>query len=227
VIVPFGEQQFLDVFREYNDAIYPLQAGMVLLAIGAITAVYRRRQLVAPIVAALWIWSGVEYHWLHFTRLMPAAWVFGALFVTAGVIFLFDGHIFTSANVSPARGWFGGALVIYALLLYPIVGSFTGHFYPESPTFGAPCPLAIFTLGLLLMTARPLPLLAAAVPLVWSLFALSAAAGLGMLEDAALPLGAGIYLTFFFMEHVPHDREHGLLREARNALRRRANHGRV
>jgi uncharacterized protein DUF6064 len=45
----------------------------------------------------------------------------------------------------------------------------TGHRYPEMPMFGVtPCPVTIFTFGLLLLTVRPVPRSLFVIPFVWS-----------------------------------------------------------
>ncbi|HXV44590.1 MAG TPA: DUF6064 family protein, partial [Anaerolineae bacterium] len=58
--------------------------------------------------------------------------------------------------------------------------------YPQSPTFGLPCPTTIFTFGLLLWTDHRFPKYLLVIPVIWSLFGLSAAVQLGVLEDIML-----------------------------------------
>ena len=66
-------------------------------------------------------------------------------------------------------------MIVYAMLLYPAIGALAGQSYPAVPVFGvAPCPLVIFTFGVLLL-ADPLPLRLLIVPLLWSLVGGSAA----------------------------------------------------
>jgi hypothetical protein len=48
------------------------------------------------------------------------------------------------------RGWTGGLLIIFSLIIYPLLGLLFGHRYPTMPTFGLPCPTTIFTIGVLL-----------------------------------------------------------------------------
>jgi hypothetical protein len=93
--------------------------------------------------------------------------------------------------VGRASGIAGGTLIVFALLLYPAIGHFLGHRYPAAPTFGLPCPTTIFTLGVLLFAAHPVPRWVLVVPLLWAAVGSVAAFQLGVLEDLAM-LVAGI-----------------------------------
>jgi hypothetical protein len=95
-------------------------------------------------------------------------------------------------------GLVGGGLIIYALIIYPALSHLFGHGYPQSPTFGAPCPTTIFTFGLLLWIDRRLSIYIAAIPFVWSLVGFTAALSLGMREDVGLFVagGLGTFLIF-------------------------------
>jgi hypothetical protein len=66
-----------------------------------------------------------------------------------------------------------------------------GHGYPQAPTFGlTPCPLVVFTFGILGLSRDRAPWLLFAAPLVWSLIGGSAAFLLSVEPDWALPLSA-------------------------------------
>ena len=76
--LPFTAQQFFDVFRRYNEAIWPGQFVLNAIAVTAALAAYRanlrqsRRaaQTAIVLIAILWLWTGVVYHGIYFrTRL--------------------------------------------------------------------------------------------------------------------------------------------------------------
>jgi hypothetical protein len=87
-----------------------------------------------------------------------------------------------------AAGALGVFSVIYALLLYPLLGAALGHRYPLSPTFGAPCPSVIFTFGILSWTVGRVPGYLLIAPVLWAGIGASAAVQWGMLEDLAMPV---------------------------------------
>jgi hypothetical protein len=83
--------------------------------------------------------------------------------------------------------------VAYAAIIYPVIGIATGHAYPEMPMFGVtPCPVVIFTFGLLLLTVRPVPRWLLVVPFIWSLIGGSAAILLQVPQDWLLLFSGAI-----------------------------------
>ena len=196
--LPFTTDQFLEVMRAYNDAVWPAQWG--LLALGVAAVVYARRadrgeaRSAGLILAALWAWMGIVYHLAFFRTINPAAIVFAAAFLLqAGLLTwatLSGRLIFERRRDVGAVA--GAALVVYAIVLYPALAYAFGHRYPMLPTFGLPCPTTILTLGMLLW-ARPTVLaLLAPIPLLWAAAATSAAFRLGMREDFGLTVAAAI-----------------------------------
>jgi hypothetical protein len=94
-----------------------------------------------------------------------------------------------------AASWVGALFVLYALVLYPLLGWWMGHGYPGGPSFGAPCPVTIFTFGMLLFARGGNALWGVAIiPFLWSLVGFTAALKLGIVEDFGL-LAAGILGT--------------------------------
>src|ERR1043165_1465334 len=146
--MPFSQAQFFDVFRRYNEAVWPAQPLFVLLAVVSVILAFSPsralRRAAVLIVAAFWLWTGIAYHWLFFADINPLARVF-ALLCLAQAIFL---ACSTTCERAPRR-FIGITLVLVALVAYPAIGLLAGHRYPAFPTFGAPCPTTIFTFGFL------------------------------------------------------------------------------
>jgi uncharacterized protein DUF6064 len=191
--LPFSRDQFLAVFAAYNDAVAPVQILLIALGIGAAAlALWPMRwsdRAIGLVLAALWLWMGVEYHWRFFRPVNPAATLFGAAFVVEAVLLAW-------ATVRPPRLAFraprslrGGLallLLVYALAVYPAIGWALGHRYPAAPTFGLPCPTTIATLALLIWTVERPPVAVMLVPWAWALIGSTAAFRLGMWEDLGL-----------------------------------------
>jgi hypothetical protein len=190
---PFSLSQFLDVFHRYNDAVWPAQAILVCLAIVAIVAALstgrRRSKVTSAVLAVLWIWTGVVYHYVFFREINPAAMLFAIAFVVEGALLVWLGVVRTSLRFEARPGWptvIGGATMLYALVGYPLIGLALGHRYPAAPTFGAPCPTTIFTFGLLMWATPPRARAVVVIPTLWSIVALFAAVRFGMWEDLGL-----------------------------------------
>src|SRR5436190_7152374 len=122
---PFSFSQFLDVFRRYNDAVWPAQAILVCLAIVAIVPALstgrRRSKVMSAVLAVLWMWTGVVYHYVFFRAVNPAATVFAIAFVLEGALIAWLGMVRTSLRFEARPGWpivIGGATMFYALVGY-------------------------------------------------------------------------------------------------------------
>ena len=198
---PFTAAQFFEVFVRYNDAVWP--APYVLSAIGVLAfvfAVARGRyagRIVAGLVGFLWLWAGVVYHWLHFTSINHLAWIFGALFVLQAALLGWVGVVRNQLHFK--SGWSvgriaGSVVVGYALAVYPALGYLLGHRHPAAPTFGAPCPVTLFSLGVLAMLDGPPARVLLVIPVLWALVGTTAAFQFGMREDLALLVAASVSL---------------------------------
>lgn len=194
-MLPFSHADFLQVFAAYNQAVWPAQWAAYGLAAAICAAIAWRQGLAGPLagwgLAALWIFTGIVYHGVFFARINPAALLFGAAFVLQGGLLALAASRGLQLRVPrPASRIAGWGLIAYAMLLYPALGALLGVHYPAAPVFGlTPCPLTLFTFGVLLLMARP-PGWLLGIPVLWSLVGATAAWQLGMLADAALPLGA-------------------------------------
>ena len=196
--LPFTVDQFLQVFRNYNQSIFPLQILFYILAVTIIFLSIKKTafadKLINTLLAFFWIWMGLIYHFRFFTSINKAAYLFGSLFIIEGMLFLYFGMFRQRLRYRfkpDGPGITGAVLIAFALVVYPLLGYLFGHIYPASPTFGLPCPTTIFCLGMLLWTREKCPWAILIIPVIWSLIGFSAAIRLGMREDTALPL-AGI-----------------------------------
>ena len=93
----------------------------------------------------------------------------------------------------------GAALIVFALVIYPILAYVAGHRFPATPTFGLPCPTTILTLGLLLWADPPRPWSVLVIPLAWSALGASAAVQLGVWEDFGLVAAGGLTLALMLL----------------------------
>ncbi len=193
-MLPFTPEQFFAVFAAYNQAIWPAQIvayGLGLIAVGAIFRPGPAAGRAATVVlAGMWLWTGIAYHGLFFAPINKAAFGFGALFVVQGVAIAIAGLARNGLRFgfgsSPAA-WLGWIFILYAAVAYPLLGMATGHAYPAMPMFGVtPCPVTIFTFGMLLLTTKPFSRWLLVIPFLWSLIGGSAAILLGMPQDWVL-----------------------------------------
>lgn len=193
-MLPFTREQFFEVFTDYNAALWPV--SLVAYALGAaavlsiITGNRSAPRFVPAVLAVMWAWTGIAYHYLFFAEINPAAAAFAALFVIEAVVLTYHGVF--GQNLHPERwvGWrsgLGWALIAYAGIAYPLIGLAAGHGYGDLPQFGnTPCPVTLFTFGMLLLMRKPVPWSVLVIPVIWSLIGGSAAMLLSVPQDWVL-----------------------------------------
>jgi hypothetical protein len=200
--LPFTSEQFFAVFAAYNAAIWPAQIaayGLGLAVVGMLLwdSMIGKR-LILFILAGIWAWNGIVYHFGFFTPINPIGRGFSALFLLQAILFVASA---TSANDLrfkvrwDLRSTIGLGLILYALLIYEVIGYASGHGLMKGPLFGvAPCPTTIFTIGVLLLANGRWVIWLAIIPIMWSLIGSSAAGLLGVPEDFGLAVSAGALL---------------------------------
>jgi hypothetical protein len=202
--LPFTAEQFLGIFRRYNTAVWPAQIALLVAALAtafaalraALNARWNSARLAFGILAAMWLWTGVVYHFRFFAGLTPAGRIFGSLFVAQAAILALSAWLPDPMFAPPVRPGVaaGSVLLLYALVLYPAINFAGGHRYPATPTFGAPCPLTLFTLGIFCLLPSMTPRVALVIPMLWSVLASVAAVRFGIGGDLALIPAAAIAL---------------------------------
>ena len=171
-MLPFTLEQFLNVFATYNKAIWPAQIATYVLGTIAVAALLRpgraSDRVVSAVLGLMWLCTGVLYHGVFFSSINKAAFALGALFVVECVALLYAGIVRDALRFAINYGFravIGAGFILYASLVYPLIGIATGHSWPALPMFGvAPSPVTIFTFGST-YDDPPLLLLASSDPL--------------------------------------------------------------
>jgi Family of unknown function (DUF6064) len=196
--LPFTVEQFSDVFKHYNQSVFPMQIVFYFLAFTVIYLSIKQRsyshRIINAILSFFWLWMGIVYHLLFFAQINKAAYFFGVIFILQAVLFFYQGVLYNKLSYkfrSDKFGWAGAILMLFALFIYPGLSYVFKHVYPASPTFGLPCPTTIFTFGILLCSARKISFSILVIPFIWSVVGFFAALQLGVVEDTGL-LVAGI-----------------------------------
>ncbi len=190
---PFITTQFLEVFCDYNETVYPMQVLLYLMAAFAAFLTIMKKpksgKTISLILAFFWLWMGVAYHGVFFSAINKLAYVFEIVFIIQGILFLLFGVLKGKISFQynhDIYGITGWLLIVFALFIYPLLWSLGNHAYPYSPTFGLPCPTTIFTFGLILLSDRKFPIVLLVIPFLWSVLGINAALNFGILEDWSL-----------------------------------------
>ncbi|MGH6901287.1 MAG: DUF6064 family protein [Geminicoccaceae bacterium] len=199
-MLPFTAETLFSSFEQYNRALWPLPILAVALALAIILLTLRPvrggDRAVGALMALVWLWIGVGYHFLHFAAIDFAAPLYGVFFVFQGLLLAWTAVVRRLAFRFGADlfGWTGLTLTIAAALAWPLA-DWSGHGWPSVRLAGlAPGPTAEFTLGLLLLTQGRTPLHLAVIPLLWTLVAGATGWVLAIPQDLALPVaGLGAF----------------------------------
>ena len=213
--LPFTVEQFFGVFQTYNSAVWPVQVFLLALAALTVVLIALRRSwsgvAVSVILAVLWIWLGTAYYWAFFARINPVAYGFGALSIVGGLMFAWHGVIRRRLKFSfdkSLRTAIGTALLVFALVVYPIWGTLAGHGYPALPTFGLPCPTTIFTIGVLALASGNNLRAVLTIPILWSLVGSQAVFVLDVEPDLGLLVAGVVAIGLFIWPARAHDAAH-------------------
>lgn len=204
---PFTTKEFLDVFKTYNVSIAPLQIIFYLMGFTIVFLLFKKTEnsdkVINSLLTFFWLWIGIVYHVIYFSAINTAAYFFGALFILQAIIFFIYGNISNKLlfryNKS-VYNYIGITFILYALIIYPVLGHILGHQYPYSPTFGLPCPTTIFTFGVLLFIDNKISIAVLIIPLLWSIIGFGAALNLSIYEDFGLLL-AGLISFSLLVTH--------------------------
>ncbi|KPK80961.1 MAG: hypothetical protein AMS25_08210 [Gemmatimonas sp. SM23_52] len=194
---------FFELIRSYNTATWPAQILTFVLGVTAVMLALRKTsnsdRIIAGILAFLWLWSGVVFLMVFLGPWVPTFFGFalpgfgylsGVLFIIQATIFTYFGVIRPSLSfklTADIHGVIGAVMVVYAMVIYPIVGYVTGRPLPGHPVFGtAACPVAIFTLGMLFWTNRRTPQFIPIIPMIWGLAGILAVVSIRVWADAGL-----------------------------------------
>jgi len=185
-----------------------------VLAIIALVMVFRKSEysnrVISFTLAFLWLWIGIVFGILVFGPFptvlagieMSGSWyLFGSIFAIHGIILLYFGVIKDTASYSwkpGSRHFFGLLFIVFGLVIYPFVGVLTGRVFPEYPVFGiAPCPVTLFTIGLLLWSDKKPSLPLVVIPIFWALMGVVPVLFYGIYADIVTILSGIIALHYY------------------------------
>ncbi len=194
---PFSTEQFFSVIEKYNTSVFPMQfviliAGLLLL-FWIFNGKKQNSKIPGTFLGLLWLWMGIGYHYLFFTTINKAAWLFGSLFILQGISILAETLLhkrFNQKSVVPKQLNAGYFLMIYGLIIYPVVSYFSEDSLISTISTGLPCPTTILTFGFILTYSKKIPRYLLIIPTLWSLIGISAALNFGVYQDFVMVVAA-------------------------------------
>jgi hypothetical protein len=201
-------EHFFQRMAEYNNAIWPAQIISYVLAIIIIINSVKQwkvsNEINTTILAILWIWNGAVTEILFFSKFQTQYYVWGILWILQGIFFIIIGFK-NKFDYKIQKNWYSYAgilFILYALVVYPLIGSFVGHGFPRGPIFGvAPCPVCVFTFGVLLFVDKKVPISVLLFPLLWAILSIYPIIMMGIIADVGEIVVAVIGFTLIVIRN--------------------------
>ncbi len=194
--LPYSMEVLFAILAQYNRALWPAPPLAALLALGVLALTLRPvrggDRAVGGVLALFWIWVGAVYQLGTMAPIDFAAPLYGALWIAQGLLLAWTGVLRRRLAFRFAGGgaaWAGLGLALFALVGHPLIVVLMGYGWQAMPLVGlAPGPTAIFTMGLLLLTAGRVPRVLIVLPLLWAGVAAMTGWFLAFWLDFAVPL---------------------------------------
>lgn len=197
-LLMFSAQTYYRLFELYNRDLWPLQ--MLALVLGVVVLALWRRggdragRAIAMILAMCWLWVAWGFHWQRYASINLAAGYFALAFVVQALLLLWLGARrgrLTPTAATRLQQRAGLGLLLFALLVFPLIGPLLGRSWTQAEVFGmAPDPTALATLGVLLFAGvRPVWGLFP-IPVVWCLLSGATLWAMESPDFAVAPLAA-------------------------------------
>lgn len=201
-MLPYSAEVLYALYGQYNQAIWPIQILFLVLA-GTVLALILRPwrlsgRMVGVTLVLAWLWAAIAFHWQYFSLINFSAGIYAVLFGVQALLIAWNcvargGPVFYRHH--DLTGAVGVAVMVCAVMLYPTLDWLAGYSWPQWRLFGiAPGPTALFTLGVMLLAQCRARLMLAAIPVLWIAIETWSAWILGMPQDLALAVVAGIAL---------------------------------
>jgi hypothetical protein len=152
----FSPRTYYRLFELYNLELWPLQ--LLALALGVALLILLRRggeragRAIALILAVSWLWVAWGFHWQRYASINWAAKYFALAFALQALLLLWSGLSgrLTRLQSSSIQRRAGLGLLLFALLVFPMIGPLLGRSWMQSEVYGmTPDATALATLGLL------------------------------------------------------------------------------
>jgi hypothetical protein len=200
-LLMFSARTYFRLFALHNEAVWPahlvaIVAGLALVAC-VVRGAGRAGRLAAALLALAWLWVAWAYHAQRYADIHLAAPYFAICFALQAVLLAWFATRHRAPSIVSWRSPLGAlafALVLLALLLYPLFALFEAHAWRQAEVFGiAPDPTVAATLGMLLLWRAPWFLWP--LPLLWCALSGATLNELGVAQAWVLPLAGALALA--------------------------------
>jgi len=179
----FSDQLF-NVIETYNLDVWPAQIVFYVLAILSLFILLRTKKslgepsnkIICLILAFYWLWVGIVFDAIYSSSINPLSLATGVICIIEAILIIYYGVYKNSLRFifnTDTYSMIGVFFIVFALVVYPVVGIFSGLNFPRAPILSAPCPTTIFTFGLFMMLNKQFPKIILAIPLFFAILGIT------------------------------------------------------
>ena len=183
----------------YNDATFPVQMIMTVLAIILTYFVFAKpgnltNHLMKAFLSFAFAWNGIVF-FLVYTKGPISSFIGAPLFIILAILFAADIFQRKTEFKFPDLKWQKHVTFFLILLtfLYPFIGMALGHSYPKTCMPMAPCPLSVFAIALVTAAIPKVDNKVFVFLLPWALLGLPKCLGVLECYEDCILFGAGLY----------------------------------
>lgn len=201
--IPFTTQEFFEIIERYNQTIFPAQ--IIILGLGILLVVIlhskikSKNKIIGGSLGVLWLWTGIAYHLAFFTEINKAAYVFGALFVLQGLIFIIETFLRKKLEFDfkgTVMDYIAYFFIIFGIVIYPALIYILENSLSKTISLGLPCPSTIFTFGFLMLTTLKFSKYVLIIPVLWTIVGTTAAYKFSVYPDYFMPVSALVAIIY-------------------------------
>lgn len=169
----FSQRAYWRLFELHNETLWPLPivtlaAGAAILALAI--ARPRHGRIICILLAILWAWVAWSFLWQRYATINWAAAYVAPVFGLEALLLVLLGGLgnrFSFDQRGPRRAA-GLLLITLALVGYPLLAPLLGRPLHAAEIFGiAPDPMAVATLGMLVLARGRLAAILFPIPVLW------------------------------------------------------------
>ena len=173
----FSPRTWFRLIEQYNGTFWPLHLAALLLGLLVVSLVLRppamQGRIIAGSLALLWTWVAVAFLWRRYATINWAAIWFAAAFGIQALLLAWMGVVkgnLTFGMRAGVRQLIGLALLVIAVVCYPLISVMTGRGIAQGEVFGMmPDPTALGTIGVLLLAVGRGRRRLMVIPVLWCL----------------------------------------------------------
>lgn len=201
----FSERTYQRLFLLHNEALWPVQVFVLLVAAAVFVVIANPTQLRVRLalgsLALMWVFVAWVFFWQRYATINWAAPYVAPVFVIQAVLlFWLASHrvLMLRSGVSRASRALALMAGVFAIVGYPVIAASEGNWKQAEVVGLVPDPTVLLTMALLAVVSGRKAAVALVVPVLWVVITALTLWTLGLTQFAILPIFCALLLLSRF-----------------------------